>query len=240
MFFADYNLEPESLCKLWGEFMKTKQAYTPNERWSELINTNSKNSEFAVLTMDNIIYDFYRNNFNEESENTSIPYYYTTFMIVLAKKATIDYRVEMNIPAYEFTTYFESTRLTTLFERNKDYSEAPENFSKYQDRIIELFPNEEITLYKMFNEEDEVKKFETMCEDDKEYGLAFIDAFSNLLAYDFVKNYMKLPNTRVVDFIDNSTYEGESDCCEDECCPDSEVEWTYSDSECGDCGPCCN
>ena len=233
MFFNDYSLDNESLCKLWGEFSKVKQSYTPNERWNELVNTDAKNAEFATLTMDNIIYDFYEKTYDEESEKTQAPFYCTTMMIIIAKKAAIDYRVEMNLPSYEFTTYFEGTRLTTVFERNKEFSEALEVFTKYQEKMLEVFNVDEITLWRMFNEPELIEKFDELAEDNENFGIPFLETFTNILTHDFVRHYLHLPNERIIpDYFEkeDEDCEGqgscvgyETPCCGDKCYNDSEV-----------------
>ena len=194
MFFDEYP--KEQLTSMWREFAKLKRDYTSEERWKEIVDKQYRNASFAVLTMDNIIYDFYKNTYNEESEKTVCPFICTSMMVILAKKANIDYGVEMVLPAYEFTTYFETTRLESLFERTRDVTELRDEFKKYEGKLNELFPSEEITIWKLFNEEELAKKYDELCDNNDGYGIGFIDVFTNMLAYDFVKNYMQLPNER--------------------------------------------
>jgi hypothetical protein len=158
-------------------------------------------------------------------------------MIILAKKATIDYNVEMNIPAYEFTTYFETTRLESLFERTRDVSELHDEFKKYEGKLNELFPEEETTLWKLFNDEEKSKKFDELCDNNDGFGIGFIDVFTNMLVYDFVKNYLQLPNERNLNDLysdDDEDYEiyDEGDCgeTEDVCCEGSSYDYD---------APCC-
>ena len=227
MFFNEYP--KEKLSQMWGEFAKLKRDYTPETRWNEVIDSKYRNAAFAALTMDNIIYSFYKNTYDEESEKTCVPCVCTSMMIILAKKAIIDYNVEMNIPDYEFTTYFETTRLESLFERTRDVSELHDEFKKYEGKLNELFPEEDTTLWKLFNDEDKSKAFDELCDNNDGFGIGFIDVFTNMLVYDFVKNYMQLPNERNLNDLynddeDECCYNGcdgeycDSECCEDDCC----------------------
>ena len=194
MFFEDF--QKEDLPKVWGEFARIKRDYTASERWKEVIDEEYRNAAYADLTMDNIIYEFYQNTYDEEAEKTCVPCVCTSMMIILAKKANIDYSVEMTLPAYEFTTYFETTRLHELFARTRDLSELHEEFKKYEDKLTELFPDEDTTLWKLCNDEDKAKIFEELCDNNDGFGIGFIDVFTNIIAYDFVKNYLCLPNER--------------------------------------------
>ena len=237
MFFDEYP--KEKLSQMWSEFAKTKRDYTPEERWKEVIDSKYRNAAFAALSMDNIIYSFYKDTYNEDSEKTCVPCVCTSMMIILAKKATIDYNVEMNIPAYEFTTYFETTRLESLFERTRDVSELHDEFKKYEGKLNELFPEEETTLWKLFNDEEKSKQFDELCDNNDGFGIGFIDVFTNMLVYDFVKNYLQLPNERNLNDLysdDDEDYEicEEGDCCETEdvCCDGSS--YHYDDQS-----PCC-
>lgn len=226
MFFDEYP--KENLATLWSEFAKVKKDYTPEERWKEVIDSKYRNASFAALTMDNIIYDFYKNTYGEEAEKTCVPCVCTSTMIILAKKANIDYGVELNLPAYEFTTYFEETRLETLFERTRDVSELHDEFKKYEGKLTELFPEEGTTLWTLLNDEENAKKFDELCDNNDGFGIGFIDVFTNMLAYDFVKNYLQLPNDRNLTDLyndDDEEYdyacEGEAVCeCEDSCAKD--------------------
>lgn len=235
MFFDEYP--KEKLSQMWSEFAKTKRDYTPEERWKEVIDSKYRNAAFAALSMDNIIYSFYKDTYDEDSEKTCVPCVCTSMMIILAKKATIDYNVEINIPAYEFTTYFETTRLENLFERTRDVSELHDEFKKYEGKLNELFPEEETTLWKLFNDEEKSKKFDELCDNNDGFGIGFIDVFTNMLVYDFVKNYLQLPNERNLNdlYSDNDEdYEicDEGDCCEteDACCEESSYDYD---------APCC-
>lgn len=235
MFFDEYP--KEKLSQMWSEFAKTKRDYTPEERWKEVIDSKYRNAAFAALSMDNIIYSFYKDTYDEDSEKTCVPCVCTSMMIILAKKATIDYNVEMNIPAYEFTTYFETTRLESLFERTRDVSELHDEFKKYEGKLNELFPEEETTLWKLFNDEEKSKQFDELCDNNDGFGIGFIDVFTNMLVYDFVKNYLQLPNERNLNDLysdDDEDYEicDEGDCCETEdvCCEESSYDYD---------APCC-
>ena len=224
MFFDEYP--KEKLATMWREFAKIKQSYTSDERWSEIIDRCYKNAAFADLTMDNIIYSFYKNTYSEEDEQTCVPFVCTCIMLILAKKATIDYAVEMNIPDYEFSTYFQSTRLTTVFERTREVSELHDEFKRYEDKMKELFPEEEITLWTLFNDVETSKKFDELCDDVENFGIAFIDVFTNILAYDFVRNYMNLTNERNLnDIYEENDYDecyttGSNSQDGGECCAD--------------------
>lgn len=229
MFFDEY--QKENLPHMWRDFAKVKQSYTSEERWSDIIDKSYINAAFADLTMDNIIYNFYKNTYTEEDEQTCAPYVCTCIMLILAKKATIDYAVEMNIPDYEFSTYFQSTRLTTVFERTREVSELHDEFAKFEKKMKELYPDEEMTLWSLFNNPDTAKKFDELCDSIEHYGLAFIDVFTNILAYDFVRNYMNLPNERNIndiyecneDYADDcvETYDDGGECCANGCGCDS-------------------
>lgn len=213
MFIKDYPLD--KLSSFWGEFLKAKQAYTPNERWEEIVNTNYKNKDFLVLSYDDILYNGYTQKYNEESEKTVVPFISTAFTIILAKKVIIDYGVEMNLPSYEYDTYFESTRLSTLFDRTRDVSELQDKFEDYEKKLTEMF-SEETTLASIFTEENNAKQIDELC-DNSEYGMQFIDIFTNIIAYDFVKNYLHLNNKRNISDIFNNActqlngYDGEYD-----------------------------
>ena len=235
MFFDEYP--KEKLSQMWSEFAKTKRDYTPEERWKEVIDSKYRNAAFAALSMDNIIYSFYKDTYDEESEKTCVPCVCTSMMIILAKKATIDYNVEMNIPAYEFTTYFETTRLESLFERTRDVSELHDEFKKYEGKLNELFPEEETTLWKLFNDEEKSKKFDELCDNNDGFGIGFIDVFTNMLVYDFVKNYLQLPNERNLNNLFSDDDEDYEICDEGDCC---ETEDVYCDGSSYDYdAPCC-
>ena len=209
MFFDEYDTS--KLPSMWSAFAKVKKDYAPEERWSEIIDKSYKNAAFAALTDDNIIYDFYRNHYSPEDEKTNVPYVCTTLMIIMSKKANIDYGVEITLPAYEFTTYFETTRLHSLFEKTRDVAELKDDFKKYEDKIKELFPSDELTLWNLWNTPETAKQFADVCDDNENFGIGFIDAFTNMLVYDFVKNYMELPNDRNL----NDIYKEADDCDED-------------------------
>ena len=200
MFFSNYP-RGEELKTMWSSFAKQMQNEAPITRWGEVVNTNNKNVYKAVLAMDEIIYDFYRKTFNEESEKTIVPYMVTIAMNIIARNAIMDYEVEMDLPPYEFTNYMQSTRLCTVLTRTKDDSEMPEDFSKYSNVLTETFPNEELTLWDMFMTEEECVKFESMCHrENEELGIPFIDSFFNMVTFDFVRNYLNLPNERNVKY----------------------------------------
>lgn len=247
MFFDEFS--KEQLPKLWGEFAKLKKDYTPEERWKEVIDKQYRNASFAALTLDNIIYDFYKNTYNEESEKTCIPCVCTSMMVILAKKANIDYNVELVLPSYEFTTYLETTRLESLFERTREVSELHDEFKKYEGKLTELYPEEGITLWSLLNDEDKAKLFDELCDNNDGFGIGFIDVFTNMMTYDFVKNYLQLPNERNLNDLyrdDNEDYEYDGspdECCveaADECYPEAEECYTTDTDSCGndgcDCG----
>ena len=166
--------------------------------------------------MDNIIYNFYKNTYTEEDEHNIAPFLCTSMMIILAKKTTIDYGVEMNIPDYEFSTYFQSTRLYTVFERTREFSEQMDDFAKYEGKIKEMFPDDETTLWALFNDQEMANIFDNICNDTENYGIPFIDTFTNILTYDFVRNYMNLPNERNL----NDIYDEEYSNVGEKCCPE--------------------
>ena len=218
MFFDEF--QKDKLSHLWGEFAKIKSSYTPNERWKEIIDSEYKNADFAALTLDNIIYDFYKNTYNEESEENCVPCVCTSTMVILAKKTNIDYDVEMVLPSYEFTTYFETTRIDTVFERTRNVSEMQDEYQKYENKLKELFP-EETTLWNLLNNVENAEKYDELCENNDGFGIGFIDVFTNILAYDFVRNYLLLPNERDLSIIysksENSIFDTPTDdMCEDD------------------------
>lgn len=219
MFFDEYP--NDKIGCVWREFAKIKQSYTPDERWKEIIDKSYKNAAFTVLTMDNIIYNFYKNTYTEEDEQNCGPFLCTSMMIILAKKATIDYGVEMNIPDYEFLTYFQSTRLSTVFERTREFSEQMDDFVKYEGKIKEMFPDDETTLWVLFNDPEMADGFGKICDDVENYGIKFIDTFTNILTYDFVRNYMNLPNERNLNDIYDEDYSNVGEKCSQEVTTDT-------------------
>ena len=245
MFFDEYP--KDKLTQMWREFAKVKKDYTPQERWDEVIDKNYRNAEFAVLTLDNIIYDFYRNTYDEEAEKTCVPCVCTSVMVILGKKTNIDYGVELVLPAYEFTTYLETTRLSALFERTREVSELKDDFKKYEGKLMELFPVEDVTLWNLLNDEEMATKFDELCDNNDGYGIAFIDVFTNILVYDFVKNYMQLTNERNLNDLYKEDEEYYGDCveaedgvCYDTCETENEASGlggSYFDDEC-ECPSC--
>lgn len=225
MFFDEYP--KDKLTCVWREFAKIKQSYAPEGRWSEIVDKSYRNAPFTVLTMDNIIYNFYKNTYTEEDEQNYGPFLCTAMMIILAKKTTIDYGVEMNIPDYEFSTYFQSTRLSTIFERTREFSEQMDDFTKYEGKIKEMFPDDEITLWRLFNEPELVTEFGKICDDTENYGITFIDTFTNILTYDFVRNYMNLPNERNL----NDIYSEEYAYYGGQCCSPKDVTGCETESQ---------
>jgi len=194
MFFDDYP--QDKLTSIWGEFAKTRQSYTPHERWEGVVDGSYRNSSFLELTLDDIIYGYMKQEYPDEIAVDDMSEFQTiSFMIILAKKSIIDYHFDNTIPVHEFDTFFKTTRLTTLFERNRDYSENKELLKKYEEKLMEMYTDDSMTLFDMLNKPELSKMFDDLYESE-DYGIEFIDVFSNLMVYDFIKNYYRLNNER--------------------------------------------
>lgn len=218
MFLSEYPTE--DLVNVWRAFAKIKQAYTPHERWKEIVEGTYRNASFLELTLDDIIYSFMKNTYKDEDFETMAPFYTISFMIILAKKSIIDYNVEDVIPSYEFETFFKTTRLHSMFERARDLSESKEDFEKIETKFLEVYPEEETTLYDIFNSDEKVKLLNDIIvntdtnknDDDVKndlFSIKFIDILTNIIVYDFIRNYFHLKNERnVVDVytVDSDDY----------------------------------
>lgn len=210
MFTDNYTTE-EEIKKIWLDFAKQKRDASPIERWESIFSI-STNKDITSLGQDEILFPMVFDEYSEEEfKNRMSPGYTITVLLCLAKKSYTEYLVDTVLPYYEFKTYFESTRLSSIFERNKDVSEMREVYDKYNEVICDKF-KDETTLWTLFNDDNNVKVFDDYINSlaDESKSFEFIDLFMNLLTYDFVKNYMRLPNERNI-----QTYDVEEE--DDEC-----------------------
>lgn len=200
MFIEDYP--SEELSVFWDKFGESKKSYTPNERWDEIVNENFRNKEFLSLTLDDVLYCGYYEKYQEkEKEATEVcPFLYMSLIAILARKTIIDYNVEKVIPSYEFDTYFQTRRIASLFENCRVMSEMIEKFSTYEQKMLELFPEESTTLWDIVNNEEQGKIFDGICENE-DFSFEFLDLFTNMLTFDFVRNYWGFNNERNLDNI---------------------------------------
>lgn len=196
MFFEVNKYTHEELKTFWQNFSKLTNHYTSNERWSEIVPKNDEYSDFMSLTFDNVLFNGHDNLFkNEDDFKTCCPFIFGALSIILAKKVIFDYGVKETIPYYEFETYYQSTRLITVFERTREFSELKEDYKKSEDLLLTTFPDEEVTLWHLLTVPDLSGKLDELFE-EKEFGIQLIELFSNILSFDFVRNYLKLSNER--------------------------------------------
>jgi len=196
MFFEINKYSEEELKTFWQNFADLTNHYTSNERWGEIVPKDDEYGDFLSLTFDNILYSGHNTVFdNDELKNTTAPFMFTSISIILAKKVIFDYGVKQTIPYYEFETYYQTTRLTSVFERTREFSELKEDYKKCEESLLPAYPQEETTLWHVLTSPDLSDKLSAMF-DDKEFGFSLIELFTNMLAYDFVRNYLKLNNER--------------------------------------------